>query len=121
MNNEKIVRLTALVKVSQEMRGDFEKMTQELKVIASNEGPLKVLVYECYFKHNDTVNYLINEAYADELAFNAHLTLISPVAKKYDIQMEIIIFILSGTVAGETIDGLSAAYGSKFEYYNSRI
>ena len=31
MNNEKIVRLTALVKVSQEMRGDFEKMTQEQK------------------------------------------------------------------------------------------
>ena len=121
MNNEKIVRLTALVKVSQEMRGDFEKMTQELKVIASNEGPLKVLVYECYFKQDDSINYLINEAYADELAFNAHLTLISPVAKKYDIQMEVIIFILSGTVAGETIDGFSAAYGSKFEYYNSRI
>ena len=121
MNNEKIVRLTALVKVSQEMRGDFEKMTQELKVIASSEGPLKVLVYECYFNHNDADNYLINEAYADELAFNVHLTLISPVAKKYNIQMEVTVFILSGTVTGETINDLSAAYGSKFEYYNSKI
>jgi len=121
MNDEKIVRLTALVKVSREMRGDFEKMIQELKVIASNEGSSKVLVYECYFKHNDSANYLFNEAYVDELAFNAHLALISPVAKKYNIQIEVIIFILSGTVAGETIDGLSAAYGSKFEFYNSKI
>ena len=62
MNNEKIVRLTALVKVGEEMRADFEKMTQELKVVASNEGPLKVLVYECYFKYDDSVTYLINEA-----------------------------------------------------------
>src|SRR5258705_10410768 len=121
MNNEKIVRLTALVKVSEEMGADFEKMTQELKVIASNEGPLKVLVYECYLRQNDSVNYLINEAYADESAFNAHLTLISPVAKKYSIQMELTVFILSGTVTGETINDLSAAYGSKFEYYNSKI
>ena len=62
MNNEKILRLAALVKVSQEMRGDFEKMTQELKVIVANEGPLKVLVYECYFKHNDSVNYILVKA-----------------------------------------------------------
>jgi quinol monooxygenase YgiN len=121
MNNQKIVRLTALVKVSQEVRRDFERMNEELKVIVSNEGPLKVLVYECFFKDNDSVNCLINEAYADESAFNAHLALISPVAKKYNIQTEVISFILSGTVARETIDDLSDVYGTKFEYYSYRI
>jgi hypothetical protein len=50
MKTNKILRLTAKVKISQADRHLFIQMTGELKAIVAEEGPTQVLSYDCYFK-----------------------------------------------------------------------
>jgi quinol monooxygenase YgiN len=121
MEANKILRLTAKVKIEQIDRPRFIQMTGELKAIVAEEGPTRVLSYDCYFKGANNGEFLITEVYADEAALLSHLKLIAPVSAKYQVPMEIVRFELCGELAETTVASFRDAYGDRFEYYGFRI
>jgi quinol monooxygenase YgiN len=121
MEANKILRLTAKVKIGPADRHRFIQMTGELKAIVAEEGPTQVLSYDCYFKDPDTGECLITEAYADEAALLSHLKLIAPVSAQYQIPMEVIRFELCGEFAEKALALFRGTYGDRFEHYDFRI
>jgi quinol monooxygenase YgiN len=121
MEANKILRLTAKVKVDQADRPRFIQMTGELKAIVAEDGPTQVLSYDCYFKDPHTRECLITEAYADEAALLLHLKLIAPVSAKYQVAMEVIRFELCGELAEATLTSFRDAYGDRFEHYGFMV
>ena len=121
METNKILRLTAKVKIVPVDRQRFEHMTGELKTIVAEEGPTQVLSYDCYFKDPQTGECLITEAYADEAALLSHLKLIEAVSGKYQISMDVIRFELCGELAETTLTSFRDAYGDRFEHYGFRV
>jgi quinol monooxygenase YgiN len=121
MEANKILRLTAKVKIDPIDRFRFMKIIGELKAIVAKEGPTQVLSYDCYFKDPDTGEYLITEAYADEAALLLHLKLIAPVLVKYQISMVVIRFELCGELAETTRTSFRDAYGDRFEHYGFMV
>jgi quinol monooxygenase YgiN len=121
MEANKILRLTAKVKIDQVNRHRFIQMTGELKAIVAEEGPTQVLSYDCYFKDPPTGECLITEAYANEAALLLHLKLIAPVSAKYQIPMEVIRFELCGQLTETTQFSFRDAYGDRFEHYGFMI
>jgi quinol monooxygenase YgiN len=120
MEANKILRLTAKVKIDPIDRHRFIQLTGELKAIVAEEGPTQVLSYDCYFKDLHTGECLITEAYADEAALLLHLKLIAPVSAKYQIPMEVIRFELCGELAEATLFLFRNTYGDRFEHYGCR-
>jgi len=121
METNKILRLTAKVKIDPADRPQFIQMTGELKAIVAEEGTTQVLSYDCYFNDPDTGECLITEAYADEAALLLHLKLIAPVSAKYRIPMEVIRFELCGELAETTLASFRDAYGDRFEHYGIMV
>jgi quinol monooxygenase YgiN len=121
MEANKILRLTAKVKIDPDDRPRFIQMTGELKAIVAEEGPTLVLSYDCYFKDLHTGECLITEAYTDEAALLLHLKLIAPVSAKYQISMEVVSFELCGELAEATLTSFRDAYGDRFEHYGFKV
>jgi quinol monooxygenase YgiN len=121
MEANKILLLTAKVKIDPIDRPWFIQITGELKAIAAEEGPTQVLSYDCYFKNPDTGECLVTEAYADEAALLSHLQLIAPVSAKYKIPMEVIRFELCGELTEATLTLFRDSYANRFEYYGFRV
>ncbi|MDB5151597.1 MAG: hypothetical protein JWR54_348 [Mucilaginibacter sp.] len=121
MEANKILRLTAKVKIDPIDRPRFLQMTRELKTIVAEEGPTQVLSYDCYFKGPHAGEFLITEAYADEAALLSHLMLIAPISAKYQVPMEMIRFELCGESAEATLTLFRDTYGNRFEYYGSWV
>ena len=121
MEANKILRLTAKVKIDPVDRPRFIQMAAELKAIVTEEGTSQVLSYNCYFKDPDTGECLITEAYADEAALLSHLKLIAPVSAKYQIPMEVIRFELCGELPETTLELFRDTYGNRFEHYGFRV
>jgi|GEM_PF-7074637 len=117
MEANKVLRLTAKVKIDLIDRPRFIQMTNELKAIVAEEGPTQVLSYDCYFKNPDTGECLVTEAYADEAALLLHLKLIAPVSAKYQIPMEVIRFELCGELGETTLALFRGSYANRFEHY----
>jgi quinol monooxygenase YgiN len=121
MEANKILRLTAKVKIAPADRQRFIQMTGELKAIVAEEGPTQVLNYDCYFKDLHTWEFLITEAYANEAALLLHLKLIAPILAKYQISMDVIRFELCGKLARTTLALFRDVYGDGFVHYGFRI
>ena len=121
MEANKILRLTAKVKIDPIDRHRFIQMTGELKAIVVEKGSRQVLSYDCYFKETDSGEYLITEAYADEAALLSHLKLIAPVSAKYEVPIEIIRFELCGELTEATLTLFRDSYVNRFEHYGFRI
>jgi quinol monooxygenase YgiN len=121
MEPDKILRLTATVKIALADRQRFEHMTGELKAIVAEEGPARVLSYECYFKNPNAGECLISEAYIDETALLSHLKLVAPVSARYQIPIELVRFELCGVLTEATLTSFSDAYGDRFEHYGFRV
>jgi len=117
MEANKILRLTAKVRIDPADRLRFIQMTGELKAIVAEEGPKQVLSYDCYFKDPHTGGCLITEAYADEAALLSHLKLIVPISAQYQIPMEITRFELCGELTEITLALFRETYGDRFEHY----
>ena len=121
METNKILRLTAKVKIDPTDRHRFIQMSSELKAIVAEEGPAEVLSFDCYFKDSHAGECLITEAYANEVALLSHLRLIAPISAKYQIPMEVIRFEVCGELAEATLSLFRNAYGDRFAHYGSRI
>ena len=121
MKANKILRLTAKVKIDPVDRPRFIQMTGELKAIVAEEGPAQVLSYDCYFNEAVAGEFLITEAYAGEAALLSHLKLIAPVSAKYQVPMGIVRFELCSELTETTLALFRNAYGDRFEHYGSRI
>jgi quinol monooxygenase YgiN len=121
MEANKILRLTAKVKIDPINRHRFIQMTRELKTVAAEEGPGQVLSYECYFNDAVAGEFLVTEAFADEAALLSHLKLIAPVSAKYQVPVEIIRFELCGELTEATMTLFRDAYGDRFERFGVRI
>jgi quinol monooxygenase YgiN len=121
MEANKILLLTAKVKIDPLDRPRFIQMTGELKTIVAQEGPTQVLSYNCYF--NDAVAgvFLVTEVYADEAALLLHLKLIAPISAKHQVPVEIIRFELCGELTETTLALFRDSYGNRFEHYGSRV
>jgi hypothetical protein len=57
MEANKILGLTAKVKIDPVNRTRFIQMTRELKAIAADEGPTRLLSYDCYFNNAVAGNF----------------------------------------------------------------
>jgi quinol monooxygenase YgiN len=121
METNKILQLTAKVKVDPIDRPRFIQMTGELKAIAAKEGPTKVLSYDCYFNDAVAGEFLITEAYTDEAALLSHLKVIAPVSAKHQVPMEIIRFELCGELTEATLTLFRDSYRDRFEHYGFRV
>jgi quinol monooxygenase YgiN len=121
MEANKILLLTAKVKIDPIDRPRFIQMAGELKAIVAEEGPMRVLSYDCYFKDPHTGECLLTEAYADEAALLSHLKLIAPVLAKYQIPMEVIRFELCGELTEATLILFRDSYANRFEHYGFRV
>jgi hypothetical protein len=121
MEANKILRLTAKVKIDPTDRPRFIQMTGELKVIVVEEGSAQVLSYDCYFKDLHTGECLITEAYADEVTLLSHLELIAPVSAKYQVPMQIVRFELCGELSETTLILFRETYGDRFKHYGFRV
>lgn len=121
MEANKILRLTAKVKIDPGDHPRFIQMTSELKAIVAKEGPTQVLSYDCYFNDAVTREFLIKEAYTDEAALLLHLELIAPISAKYQVPMEIVRFELCGELTETTLTLFRDSYANRFEHYAFRI
>lgn len=121
MEANKVLRLTAKVKIDPADRPRFIQMTSELKAIVAKEGPMQVLSYDCYFKDPHTGEFLITETYADEAALLSHLKLIAPISTRHQVHMEIVRFELCGELAEATLTLFRGAYEDRFEHFSFRI
>ncbi len=121
MEANKVLRLTAKVKIDPIDRPRFIQMTRELKTIVAKEGSTQVLSYDCYFNDADIGEFLITEAYTDEAALLSHLKLIRPISVKYKVPMEIIRFELCGELAEATMSLFRDAYSDMLEHYGFRL
>jgi len=121
MEANKILRLTAKVKINPIDRPRFIQMTGEFKAIVAEEGPMQILSYDCYFNDAVAGEFLITEAYADEAALLLHLKLIAPISAKYQVPMEIVRFELCGELAETTLALFRDPYTNRFEHYGFRI
>jgi quinol monooxygenase YgiN len=121
MKANEILLLTAKVKIDPIDYPRFMQMTGELKAIVAEEGPARVLSYDCYFKDPPTGECLITEAYTDEAALLSHLKLIEPVSAKYQIPMEVMRLSLCGELGETTLALFRHSYADRFEHYGFRI
>jgi quinol monooxygenase YgiN len=121
MEANKILRLSAKIKIDPIDGPRFIQMTGEIKAIVAEEDATRVLSYECYFKEPHTGEYLIAETYADEAALLSHLKRIAAVSAKYQLRMQVIRFDLCGQLADATLALFRDAYSNTFEHYTSRI
>ena len=121
MENNKILLLTAKVKIDPIDRPRFIQMTGELKTIVAEEGPTQVLCYDCYFKDPHTGEYLIIEAYANEEALLSHLKLIAPISAKYQVPMDIVRFELCGELTEVTLILFRDSFANRFEHYGFEV
>jgi quinol monooxygenase YgiN len=117
MEENKILRLTAKVKIAPADRLRFIQMTSELKAIVAEEGPTQVLSYNCYFNNAATGEFMITETFADEAALLSHLKLIAPVSANYQVPVEMIRFELCGELSEATLTMFKDSYGNRFEHY----
>ncbi|TCC93628.1 hypothetical protein EZ428_02335 [Pedobacter frigiditerrae] len=121
MENENLIKITAVIKIDPAERRHFENMTNELKKIVAGEGSSKVLAYDCYFKDPSSDEGLIIEAYSDEAAFLNHLNLIQPVSAQYNISIDVLDFSIAGQLSNATVQMFAAVYKEKFVNYSWRL
>jgi quinol monooxygenase YgiN len=121
METINLIRINAEIKIDPAKRKDFENMTTELKKIVKEKEPSKVLEYVCYFRDHHSGEGIIIETYPDEEAFLAHLNLIQPVSAKYDLQIDVINFSISGALSDTTIQTFETIYGEKFVNYKWQL
>ena len=119
LNN--VIRIVAAVKIDPADRVRFESMVKDLRNVVEEEGPSKVLTYECYHKNENSCEYLITEDYAGEASLLEHLRLIAPVSARYNVLMEPLQFYLCGSLSTDTYQMFEIAYKEKFVHYGSRI
>jgi quinol monooxygenase YgiN len=121
MEANKILRLNAKVKIAPADRPRFIQMTGELKKIVAEEGPGRVLSYDCYCNDAVAGEFLVIETFADEAALLSHLKLIPPVSAKYQVPVEMIRFELCGELSETTLALFRDSYANSFEHYGFRI
>lgn len=121
MHLNNIIRIVATVKIDPADRVRFESMVKDLKNVVEEEGPSKVLTYECYRKNENSCEYLITEDYADEASLLEHLRLIAPVSARHNVLMDVLQFYLCGSLSSDTVQMFVITYKGKFANYESRI